>query len=140
MKRFPQYFWYLLLILIVLGCKQNVKEDRFSFTTPDEKILYELMAERCRALSDRNMDRLRQIYSETSQDLVWITEKVIPILNQWPARYRILKTEKLSIIDNDAAGRFEISVDNGYKYSRKEVDVLYIKEDSTWKIESVIEL
>ena len=140
MNRFPNFAWYLVLILIVIGCKQNVKEEIFSFTTSDEKILYELMVERCKALSGRDMDRLNQIYSKNSQDLVWISKKVMPILNSWPARYKILKIEKLSIIGNDAAGRFKINVDNDYKVATKKVDVLYIKEDSIWKIESVIEL
>jgi hypothetical protein len=140
MNRLPNFAWYLVLILIVIGCKQNVKEESFSFTTPDEKILNELMVERCRALSARDMDRLNHIYSKNSQDLVWISKEVMPILNSWPARYKIRKIEKLSIIGNDAAGRFKINVDNDYKIKTKTVDVLYIKEDSTWKIESVIEL
>lgn len=140
MNRLPNFAWYLVLILIVIGCKQNVKEESFNFTTPDEKILYELMVERCKALSARDMDRLSQIYSKNSQDLVWISKEVMPILNSWPARYKIRKIEKLSIIGNDAAGRFKINVDNDYKIKTKKVDVLYIKEDSNWKIESVIEL
>ncbi len=140
MNRFSNFAWYLVLILIVIGCKQNVKEESFNFTTPDEKILYELMVERCKALSARDMDRLNQIYSKNSQDLVWISKEVMPILNSWPARYKILKIEKLSVIGNDAAGRFKINIDNDYKFDTKKVDVLYIKEDSTWKIESVIEL
>jgi len=140
MNRLPNFAWYLVLILIVIGCKQNVKEESFNFTTPDEKILYELMEERCKALSARDMDRLNQIYSKNSQDLVWISKKVMPILNSWPARYKIRKIEKLSIIGDDAAGRFKINVDNDYKIKTKKVDVLYIKEDSNWKIESVIEL
>ncbi len=140
MNRLPNFAWYLVLILIVIGCKQNVKEESFNFTTPDEKILYELMVERCKALSGRDMDRLNQIYSKNSQDLVWISKEVMPILNSWPARYKIRKIEKLSIIGNDAAGRFKINVDNDYKIKTKKVDVLYIKEDSNWKIESVIEL
>ena len=140
MNRLPNFAWYLVLILIVIGCKQNVKEESFNFTTPDEKILYELMEERCKALSARDMDRLNQIYSKNSQDLVWISKEVMPILNSWPARYKIRKIEKLSIIGNDAAGRFKINVDNDYKIKTKKVDVLYIKEDSNWKIESVIEL
>ena len=140
MNRLPNFAWYLILILIVIGCKQNVKEESFNFTTPDEKILYELMVERCKALSARDMDRLNQIYSKNSQDLGWISKEVMPILNSWPARYKIRKIEKLSIIGNDAAGRFKINVDNDYKIKTKKVDVLYIKEDSTWKIESVIEL
>ena len=140
MNRFPNFAWCLVLILIVIGCKQNVKEESFSLTTPDEKILYELMVERCKALSGRDMDRLNQIYSKNSQDLVWISKEVMPILSSWPARYKILKIEKLSIIGNDAAGRFKINVDNEYKVDTKKVDVLYIKEDSNWKIESVIEL
>ena len=140
MNRLPNFAWYLILILIVIGCKQNVKEESFNFTTPDEKILYELMVERFNALSARDMDRLNQIYSKNSQDLGWISKEVMPILNSWPARYKIRKIEKLSIIGNDAAGRFKINVDNDYKIKTKKVDVLYIKEDSTWKIESVIEL
>jgi hypothetical protein len=140
MNRFSNFAWYLILILIVIGCKQNVKEESFNFKTSDEKILYELMVERCKALSARDMDRLNQIYSKNSQDLVWISKEVMPILNNWPARYKIRKIEKLSIIGNDAAGRFKINVDNDYKVSTKKVDVLYIKEDSTWRIESVIEL
>lgn len=139
MNRFLNFAWYFILILIVIGCKQNVKEESFSFTTSDEKILYELMVERCKALSARDLDRLNQIYSKNSQELIWISKEVMPILKRWPARYKILKIEKLSIIGNDAAGRFKINVDNDYKSNTKKVDVLYIKEDLTWKIESVIE-
>lgn len=99
---------------------------------------YNLVAERCAALGNKDMGKLQRLYAKDSDELRWIKEEVFPVLTVWPAIYRVVNMEDVRIFGAYAVGRFSINVSNRHKSSTELVDVVFAKEDSDWKIDYVV--
>ncbi len=136
MKRRCLCFLLLLGFIVSWGCAAT-KIDPNTLQSPDERALYELMIARGRALNARDMNQFRQIYTDDSPELDWIEHTGIPMWKQNGMRFNEPSLQKISIIGNDAAASFVLSGSNSSGTSfGYQVEVLYGKKDSQWKIES----
>ncbi len=124
------------LTTLLLGCVEK-KVDTDLLDTPDKKALYDLMVARCEALNKAELKLFEDIYVHDSPELGWISNTGIPMWRQNGMRYNVQSLKKLSVINDDAAGRFVLV---GYNRSGtrfvKSVEALFIKQDGQWKIES----
>lgn len=138
MRVFLHITGFIIMTSFFSGCAMtNEGAHLLRLKTPDHQILYNLMAERCSALGRTNKDRLKTLYTEHSTEPDWLYKNVFPVLDQWPARYKIREIKKMTIVGQDAAARYVIYYSNNYKNNIKTVDVLYEKENGQWKIDSV---
>lgn len=134
-KRYLVFLAFLLLI-VAWGCA-TTKIDPNTLQSPDERALYDLMLARGRASNATDMEQFRQIYTKDSPELEWIEKTGIPMWRQNGMRFNAPSLKKISIIGNDAAASFVLSGSNrsGRSFTYR-VEVLYVKEQSQWKIES----
>ena len=129
----------LILFVFTAGCTtENIEPN--TLKSPDEKAMYDLMAARCRALNAKDMDQFRQIYTKDSPELEWIENEGIPMWEQNGMKFNIPALKKISIVGNDAAASFVLNGKNnsGTAFVYR-VEVLYVKEETQWKIESTAE-
>jgi len=83
------------------------------------------------------MDLFRKIYTKDSPEIKWIEETGISQWRKNGMKYGQPSLKKISIIGNDAAATFRLSGSNEFgKIFIFNVEVLYVKVDSEWKIES----
>lgn len=132
------YFVFLIFILSVLisGCVEK-KVDPKMLTSPDKRALYDLMVARGHALNAKDMDLFRQIYTKDSPELKWIKDTGIPMWEENGMNFNDPSLKRISIMGDDAAASFSLSGSNKFGTSFiYRVEVLYVKEDSKWKIES----
>jgi len=136
MKKLYLVFLTLILSMATSGCIEK-KVDPVILKSTDEQALYDLMEARCRALNAADINMFRQIYIEDSPELGWIENTGIPMWTANGMTYRISSLKKISIIENDAAASFVLkgSNNNGDIFV-KNVEVLYVKKGTQWKIES----
>lgn len=133
---------YLILLILgfiifILGCAGK-QIDPVLLQSPDEKALYDLMVERCAALNAKDMNRFKSVYIKDSPELEWIEKEGIPMWVKNGVTYHIHKAKRISIVGIDAAARFNLRGSNMYgRPFVKDVEVLFVKEGSEWKIESV---
>lgn len=128
----------VVLIAGATACKKEVAP--VAFASPDQKVLYELMVERCDAINDRDVNRLKKIYVQNSSDLEWLIREGLPDFSRWGITHEISEVNRITIAGVDAAGAFTLSL--GGRLARSpvaKVDVLYVKEGVQWKIVSVAE-
>ena len=136
MKKLYLVFLILILSMFASGCIEK-KIDPNILESPDNKALYDLMVTRCKALNAKDMDMFRQIYTKDSPELEWIKKKGIPMWEENGMNFNPPTLKKISIIGDDAAASFSLSGRNKFGTSfYYRVEVLYVKEDSQWKIES----
>jgi hypothetical protein len=132
------YFVFLIFILSVFvsGCVEK-KIDPNTLKSPDKRALYDLMLARCHALNAKDMDLFRQIYTKDSPELKWIKNTGIPMWEENDMNFNDPSLKRISIMGDDAAASFFLSGSNrsGTSFTYR-VEVLYVKEDSQWKIES----
>jgi hypothetical protein len=128
----------LILIIVMAACATQKGIDPATLTSPDRKALYDLMARRCQAVNTRDINTLETIYVKNAHELLWIQEKGMPTWEKYGVTLGISDIRKMTIIGTDAAVNFILTVSNTYgSYYSKNVEVLYRKEGSEWKIESV---
>ena len=136
MKKLYLVFLVLILSTFALGCVEK-KIDPNTLKSPDKRALYDLMLARCHALNAKDMDQFRQIYTKDSPELEWIKDTGIPMWRLNGMTFDDPSLKRISIIGNDAAASYVLS---GYNSSGTSfiyrVEVLYVKEESQWKIES----
>lgn len=126
-----------LVTALVSGCAATTGIDPGTLQSQDEKALYDLMLERGRALNARDMDMFRRLYTKDSPELAWIKNKGIPGWEQSGMRYSEPSLKKISIVGRDAAAAFVLIGRNGSGRSFLfQVEALYVKIDSQWKIEA----
>ena len=136
MKRLLGPWIPVLTVLFLAGCMQP-KVDPDLLDSPDEKALHDLMVARCRALSEKDLALFEEIYTRDSPELEWIREQGIPMWRQWGVRFRVWSVKRLSILGDDAAGRFVLNGNNRYgKQFVETVEALFVRRDGRWKIES----
>ena len=88
--------------------------------------------------SPRSMGSFKALYVEDSPELIWIEREAIPMWLEYEVFFEIDSLKKISIVGNDAAANFILYHTNKYATSFfKNVEVLYVKKGSQWKIESV---
>jgi hypothetical protein len=138
MKQFCFIFLMSILLMFISGCVSvDEKVDPNILKSSDEKALYDLMVARGNALNAKDMDMFRQIYTKDSPELEWIKNTGIPMWKENGMNFNPPSLRKISIIGNDAAASFTLNGENSYGTSFfYRVEVLYVKEDSQWKIES----
>ena len=132
------YFVFLILILSVFvwGCIEK-RIDPNTLAAPDERALYDLMVARGVALNAKDMDQFRQIYTKDSPELEWIENTGIPLWNANGMNFDEPSLKKISVVGNDAAASFVLKGSNSFGTSFVyQVEVLYVREGSQWKIES----
>ena len=136
------YFVLLFLVLSLLVPWQGLakdKQDPVIPDTPDGKALYELMTARNAAVNAKNFDMIVPLYTKDAPELEWIKKKGIPTWKKYGMKFKNLVLKKMSIIGDDAAASFSLTGRDrsGGRYWFV-LEVLYVKVDSLWKIESVI--
>ena len=132
------YFVFLILILSVFvwGCIEK-RIDPNTLATTDERVLYDLMVARGVALNAKDMDQFRKIYAKDSPELEWIENTGIPLWNANGMNFDEPSLKKISVVGDDAAASFVLKGSNSFGTSFVyQVEVLYIKEENQWKIES----
>ncbi len=136
MKKLYLVFLILILSMFAWGCvEKRVNPD--TLTSPDERVLYDLMIARCHALNAKDMNQFRQIYTKDSPELEWIENTGIPMWNANGMNFDEPSLKKISMVGNDAAASFVLKGNNSFGTSFiYHVEVLYVKEGSQWKIES----
>ena len=128
----------ILLATGAVGCKKEVAP--LTFSSPDQKVLYELMVERCDAINARDVNRLKKIYVQNSSDLEWLIREGLPDFSRWGITHEISEVNRITIVGVDAAGAFILRLSGRLARSPvAKVDVLYVKEGVQWKIVSVAE-
>lgn len=138
MKKISLLVGILFTLSMMSGCiATKTDHQQFIVKTETERTLYGLMQSRCQALSSANTDELIALYTKDSNDPDWLAETVLPVISEWPAKYRISTVENMTIVGKDAAATYKILFYNDYKEDRQLVDVLYEMEDGKWKIDSV---
>jgi hypothetical protein len=132
------YLVFLILILspFASGCVEK-KIDLNTLKSPDKRALYDLMLARCHALNAKDMDLFRKIYTKDSPELEWIENTGIPMWQRNGMNFNDPSLKRISIIGKDAAASFILTGNNrsGTSFVYR-VEVLYVKEESQWKIES----
>jgi hypothetical protein len=137
MKKYFPIVIMVFLFLVFFGCAAQTGIDPKTLSAPDEKALYDLMVKRCEALNAKDLDIFNRIYLADSPDLEWIRKKGIPMWERNGMRYSIHSLKKISIVGNDAAANFILYGSNQWGTNfTKNVEVLYVKKDSQWKIAS----
>ena len=136
MKKLYLVFLISILSMFAWGCvEKRVNPD--TLTSPDERVLYDLMIARCHALNAKDMNQFRQIYTKDSPELEWIENTGIPMWNANGMNFDEPSLKKISMVGNDAAASFVLKGNNSFGTSFiYHVEVLYVKEGSQWKIES----
>jgi hypothetical protein len=136
MKKLYLVFLILILSTFASGCVEKIIDPN-TLKSPDKRALYDLMLARCHALNAKDMDLFRQIYTKDSPELEWIKNTGIPMWRLNDMNFNDPSLKRISIMGNDAAASFVL---NGYNSSGTSfiyrVEVLYVKEESQWKIES----
>ena len=136
MKKLYLVFLILILSTFASGCVEK-KIDPNTLKSPDKRYLYDLMLARCHALNAKDMDLFRQIYKKDSPELEWIKNKGIPMWEENGMNFNDPSLKRISIMGDDAAASFALSGNNKFGTSFDyRVEVLYVKENSQWKIES----
>lgn len=132
---------YLVLLIFILstfasGCLEK-RIDPNTLKSPDKRALYDLMLARCHALNAKDMDLFRTIYTKDSPELEWIKNTGIPMWERNGMNFNDPSLIRISIVGKDAAASFVLNGDNssGTSFVYR-VEVLYVKEESQWKIES----
>lgn len=134
MKRFWVCLTGAILAASLSSCMKPI--DPSSFESPSHRVLYELMVDRCNAVGQGNMKRLRELYVSESSDLKWLSNQ-IDYLSRFT--FQVAGIKKMTIVGSDAAAQFVVHVDPSRNPIRL-VDVLYVKVGTQWKIESVNEV
>ena len=96
------------------------------------------MVERCNAINARDADRLKRVYTKDASEPEWLAKEWFPNYERWGIKMEVAEVKKISIVGIDASGSFQLKV-SGRKFATANVDVLYVKEGTEWKIESVAE-
>jgi hypothetical protein len=137
MKKVHLIFLILCAIIFILGCARKQVVSNV-LDSPDKQALYDLMVERCAALSDTDMNRLEKIYTKDSPELEWIEKEGIPGWIHYGVTYYVHRVKRISIVGIDAAASFNLrgSTASGWPLE-KDVEALFVKKGSKWKIESV---
>jgi hypothetical protein len=134
--------WLLAFsVLALYGCAQKVQTRAFQFDTSEQQILYDLMVERCAAVSARDLQRLKNVYAADATEYEWLKNSRLPEYERYRIKHNLYKVEKISIVDGDGAGRFVIKRE-GQLYGRNPypvLDVLYVMQTDGWKILMVSE-
>ena len=139
MKKLYLVFLILILSTFASGCLEK-KIDPNTLKSPDKRALYDLMVARCHALNAKDMDLFRQIYTKNSPELKWIKYTGIPMWNRNDMNFNDPSLKRISIMGNDAAATFVLNGNNSFGTDFiYEVEVLYVKEETQWKIESTAE-
>jgi hypothetical protein len=136
MKKPYLVFFLLIPLMLTSGCvTENIEPN--TLKSPDEKVLYDLMATRCRASNAKDLSQFRQIYTTDSPELEWIEYEGIPMWERNGMNFKAPILKKISIIGNDAAASFVLKGNNssGTTFVYR-VEALYVKEGAQWKIES----
>jgi len=138
MKTLMLFSVLFLIAINFSGCiATKDSANSFTLTTETQHDLYNLMVNRCKALSSADMEQIKMLYSENSTEPEWIADVVLPVLREWPAEYKISSVEKITVVGRDAAATYRVLYYNQYKSDRKLVDVLYEMGDGGWKLYSV---
>lgn len=136
MKKLYPVFLILILSMLVWGCVEK-RVDPNTLTSPDERVLYDLMVARCHASNAKDMNLFRQIYTKDSPELEWIEHTGIPMWNANGMNFDEPSLKKISMVRGDAAASFVVRGNNSFGTSFVyQVEVLYVKEGAQWKIES----
>ena len=105
--------------------------------TPDKKGLYALMEARCEALNKADFSLFKKIYIQDSPELQWIADQGIPMWRENGMSYSVRSFERITIIGDDAAGRFTLAGHNRFGRSFfARVEALFARQGGEWKIES----
>ena len=130
-----------LTLIALQSCLQNVKTTPVQFGSSEQQILYDLMVERCEAINARDTERLRNVYADNSTEYDWLKDRWLPSYERFRINVFVQKVEKISVVDNDAAGRFVLELTGQLwgRYPYPKVDVLYVKQSDGWKILQVAE-
>lgn len=140
MKKFSFYSVCFAIMIFITACVTGSDTKKFAFQSSDQRILYDLMVERCASINARDGDRLKRVYSKDASEPEWLIENWFPNYNQYNIKMKVAKIKKITIVGIDAAGSYVLSLSGQMSRSSiAPVDVLYIKEGADWKIESVIE-
>ena len=136
MKKLYLVFLILILSTFASGCLGK-RIDPNTLKSPDKRALYDLMLARCHASNAKDMDLFRKIYTKDSPELEWIENTGIPMWKRNGMNFDDPSLTRISIIGNDAAASFIVGGNNssGTTFVYR-VEVLYVKEESQWKIES----
>jgi hypothetical protein len=136
MKKLYLVFLVLILSTFASGCVEK-KIDPNTLKSPDKRALYDLMLARCHALNAKDMDLFRKIYTKDSPELEWIKNTGIPMWKRNGMNFNDPSLKRISIVGKDAAASFVLNGNNssGTSFVYR-VEVLYVKEESQWKIES----
>jgi hypothetical protein len=136
MKKLYPVFLILILSMLAWGCVEK-RVDPNTLTSPDERVLYDLMVARCHASNAKDMNLFRQIYTKDSPELEWIEFTGIPMWNANGMNFDEPTLKKISMVRSDAAASFVVRGNNSFGTSFVyQVEVLYVKEGAQWKIES----
>ena len=138
MKKLSFYLLCFALFIFVTACVTGSDPKKFNFKSSDHRLLYDLMVERCEAINARDGDRLKRVYAKEASEPEWLIENWFAEYNQYNITMNVVGINKITIVGIDAAGSYVLSF-TGRRSSSSTVTVLYVKEDSDWKIESVIE-
>lgn len=130
--------WAIVLIAAAPFLSGCVEKKMYTIPdTPDKKGLYALMVARCEAINKADLSLFENIYIQNSPELHWIANKGIPMWRENGMRYSVRSLERLSIVGDDAAGRFVLM---GYNQFGRNfvpvVEALFTKQGGEWKIES----
>ena len=122
------------------GCTKTVDKAESVFESPEHRVLYELMVERCNAINARDPQRLRNVYAKDSTEADWLIDNWLPDYIRYGITQRVSKMKRIGIVGEDGAGTFVIQLKGRLGRSPLgTVDVLYRKEDGEWKMVSVAE-
>ena len=141
MKHLVQLCLSALMLIVLQSCLQNVETTAVHFDSSEQQLLYELMVERCEAINARDTERLRNVYADNSTEYAWLKDRWLPSYERFRINLYVHKVEKISVVDNDAAGRFVLELTGQLwgRYPYPKVDVLYVKQSDGWKILQVAE-
>jgi hypothetical protein len=137
MKRYLLCVTGIVLMLVTTGCAKKAVHK--GFQSGDHKILYDLLVERCKAFNTADMKRIRELYAKDSPELEWLSLHM-PHYHTMGVRNTVLEVRKISVVGMDAAGSFVVRVTPARRSPFRQVEVLYVKEGSQWKIESIVDI
>ncbi|UCG09340.1 MAG: hypothetical protein JSV83_12045 [Desulfobacterales bacterium] len=141
MKNVFVFLMSTALMTGMFGCAKSFDPSTYEFESPEHKILYDLIVERCDAINDRDTERLKNIYAKESAEYDWLVSEWVPEYQRRGIFHTVVDVKKISIVEVDAVGTYVIRLAG--QYGRRSplgtVDVLYVKEDTEWKIVSVAE-
>jgi len=140
MKKFFLFVACTAFIMATAACVTESEPKKFVFQSSDERVLYDLMVERCAAINARDKERLKRVYAKDASEPEWLINNWFPNYIQYNITMKVADVKEITIVDMDAVGTYILSLYGQLGRSpRAEVEVLYIKEGPDWKIDSVAE-